>query len=78
MTSETPEQPRPRDAPPAGAPADEDVDAFRRSMARGRRRVPTAIVVLVVVPLLALGAYAIYVFVALCSAFWQALTKGRL
>ena len=61
----------------AVAPGDEDVDAFRRSMARGRARVPVALVALVVVPLLALGGYAVYVLVELCSGLWGAITKGR-
>ena len=66
---------RPRSAP--AAPGDEDVDAFRRSLARGRARVPVALVAIVVVPLVALGAYALYVLVELCAGLWGAITKGR-
>ncbi len=60
-----------------GASGDEDVNAFRRSMARERSRMPVALVAIVVVPLLALGGYAVYVLVVLCSGLWGALTKGR-
>lgn len=60
-----------------GAPTDDDVEEYRRSITQRRTRVIVIAVAVVVAGACAYGAYGVYMLAGLCAALWQALFGAR-